>query len=168
MASVLEYAMSEDVHDIELVQSLARILREHGLSEIQYHKRIDEETSIRLIAPSPVSNQSSHAALVEAVEPVQEVTHVNDSQQQDGLPELANHPDAVIAPMVGTVYLQPEPNSPPFIEIGQEVAAGDTLFIIEAMKTMNHIPAPKAGTVRRILVENSSIVEYGSPLAIVD
>ena len=70
--------------------------------------------------------------------------------------------------MVGTVYLQPEPSAPPFAAVGEAVAEGQTLLIVEAMKTMNHIPAPRAGTVRRVLVEDGAPVEYGAPLMIVE
>jgi acetyl-CoA carboxylase biotin carboxyl carrier protein len=70
--------------------------------------------------------------------------------------------------MVGTIYLQPEPGAPAFVSVGTQVAEGDTLLIIEAMKTMNHIPAPRAGTVKRILVEDGGAVEYGSPLLIIE
>ena len=70
--------------------------------------------------------------------------------------------------MVGTVYLQPEPGAPSFISIGATVAEGDTLLIVEAMKTMNHIPAPRSGTVKRILVDDGDAVEFGTPLAIIE
>jgi acetyl-CoA carboxylase biotin carboxyl carrier protein len=80
----------------------------------------------------------------------------------------AAHPGAVTSPMVGTVYMQPEPGAPSFIAVGQQVREGDTLVIVEAMKTMNHIPAPRAGTVKRILVEDGAPVEYGAPLVILE
>ncbi|MFP4275135.1 MAG: acetyl-CoA carboxylase biotin carboxyl carrier protein, partial [Paracoccaceae bacterium] len=80
----------------------------------------------------------------------------------------AAHPGAITSPMVGTVYLQPEPGSAPFVSVGAQVSEGDTLLIVEAMKTMNHIPAPRAGTVRRILVEDGAAVEYGAPLMIIE
>ena len=70
--------------------------------------------------------------------------------------------------MVGTIYLQAEPGSPPFISVGASVAEGDTLLIVEAMKTMNHIPAPRAGTIKRIMVEDGGAVEYGAPLVILE
>ena len=79
----------------------------------------------------------------------------------------ASHPGAVTSPMVGTVYMQAEPGAPSFVSVGQQVAEGDTLLIIEAMKTMNHIPAPRAGTVR-ILIEDGAAVEYGAPLMIIE
>ena len=80
----------------------------------------------------------------------------------------ANHPGAVTSPMVGTVYMQPEPGAPAFISVGASISEGDTLLIVEAMKTMNQIPAPKSGTIKRILVEDGAAVEFGSPLAIIE
>jgi acetyl-CoA carboxylase biotin carboxyl carrier protein len=80
----------------------------------------------------------------------------------------AEHPGAVTSPMVGTVYMQTEPGAPAFIRVGSEVSEGDTLLIVEAMKTMNHIPAPRSGTVTRILVEDGAPVEYGAPLVILE
>jgi acetyl-CoA carboxylase biotin carboxyl carrier protein len=82
--------------------------------------------------------------------------------------EAAAHPGAVISPMVGVAYLSPEPGSPPFVTVGQTVAAGQTLLLIEAMKTFNQIKAPKAGTVARVLVANSAPVEYGEVLMILE
>jgi len=79
-----------------------------------------------------------------------------------------SHPGAVPSPMVGTAYLAPEPSSAPFVEIGTRVTQGQTILIIEAMKTMNHIPAPKAGVVTAILVGNGQPVEFGEPLAIIE
>jgi acetyl-CoA carboxylase biotin carboxyl carrier protein len=80
----------------------------------------------------------------------------------------AQHPGAVTSPMVGTCYLAAEPGATPFISVGATVTEGQTVLIIEAMKTMNHIPAPRAGTVKRILVEDGTPVEYGAPLMIIE
>ncbi|WP_333714755.1 acetyl-CoA carboxylase biotin carboxyl carrier protein, partial [Yoonia sp.] len=80
----------------------------------------------------------------------------------------ASHPGAVTSPMVGTVYMAPEPGAASFVSTGASVKEGDTLLIIEAMKTMNHIPAPRAGTVKRILVEDGAPVEFGAPLVIIE
>ena len=80
----------------------------------------------------------------------------------------ASHPGAVTSPMVGTVYMQAEPGAPAFVTVGDKVAEGDTLLIVEAMKTMNHIPAPRGGTVKRILVEDGAAVEFGAPLVIIE
>ena len=80
----------------------------------------------------------------------------------------ASHPGAVASPMVGTVYMQAEPGSPSFVSVGDQVSEGDTLLIVEAMKTMNHIPAPKSGSIQRILVEDGAAVEFGTPLVIIE
>jgi len=80
----------------------------------------------------------------------------------------ASHPGAVPSPMVGTVYMQAEPGAPAFISVGASISEGDTLLIVEAMKTMNHIPAPKSGTIKRILVEDGAAVEFGTPLVIIE
>ncbi len=83
-------------------------------------------------------------------------------------PDEAGHPGAVVSPMVGVAYLSPEPGAPPYVTVGQSVAAGQTLLLIEAMKTFNQIRAPKAGTVARILIANSTPVEYGEVLLILE
>ncbi|MGB0512709.1 MAG: acetyl-CoA carboxylase biotin carboxyl carrier protein, partial [Paracoccaceae bacterium] len=80
----------------------------------------------------------------------------------------ASHPGAVPSPMVGTVYMQAEPGAPAFISVGASISEGDTLLIVEAMKTMNHIPAPKSGIIKRILVEDGAAVEFGTPLVIIE
>jgi acetyl-CoA carboxylase biotin carboxyl carrier protein len=85
-----------------------------------------------------------------------------------GVTEEIHHPGTVNSPMVGTAYRSPEPGTPPFIEIGSRVTAGQTILIIEAMKTMNHIPAPHAGTVLAVLVDDGQPVEYGEPLAVIE
>ena len=101
-------------------------------------------------------------------QPRRNLPHFRRRRLNPLIPTWADHPGAVIAPMIGTVYLQAQPGSPKFVEIGGAVEEGQILLIIEAMKTMNHIHAPRAGTVRRILVENNSVVEYGTPLMIIE
>jgi acetyl-CoA carboxylase biotin carboxyl carrier protein len=83
-------------------------------------------------------------------------------------PDMASHPGAVISPMVGVAYLSPEPGSSPFVTVGQEVTAGQTLLLIEAMKTFNQIKAPKAGTVAAVLVQSGAPVEYGEVLIVLE
>ncbi len=83
-------------------------------------------------------------------------------------PNLENHPGVVTSPMVGTAYRAPEPGSPNFVEVGSAIREGDTLLIVEAMKTMNQIAAPRGGVIKRILVENGQPVEYGEPLMIIE
>ena len=159
--------MPEKNPDLRIVHTLAEILKEQNLGEIEYTRRNGKLDDLRIRVSAP--NQASYvtAPSVEA-QPISNQPHSTVDEETPQSPDLANHPGAVTAPMVGTVYLQSEPDAPPFIEVGQTVAQGDSLFIIEAMKTMNHIPSPHSGTVRRILVENSSIVEFGALLAIID
>ncbi len=141
----------------EAIRELAQLLNETGLSEIEIEKaglRIRVARTLTMVGtavsagPAPVG-----AGAVPALAPA------NDP---------ASHPGAVKSPMVGTAYRAPEPGSASFIEIGSRVSQGQTLLIIEAMKTMNHIPAPKAGTVTQILFENGQPVEFGEPLVVIE
>ena len=91
-----------------------------------------------------------------------------NSSFDEEINELKNQPGIISSPMVGTVYLSPEPGGDPFIKVGQNVNIGDTLFIIEAMKTMNQIPSPKSGIVKRILIDDATPVEFDSPLVIIE
>ncbi|MCY3879615.1 MAG: acetyl-CoA carboxylase, biotin carboxyl carrier protein [Rhodobacteraceae bacterium] len=151
--------------DIELVESLSKILSEHNLEEISFSRRTgtNEQISVRV---------SAHRSARVEVAPRESVTHRTEEipdpggEVPDAFPE--NHPGLITAPMVGTIYLSPEPDARPFVEVGQQINEGDTVVIIEAMKTMNHIPATRPGVVRRILVENASAVEYGAPLVIIE
>jgi acetyl-CoA carboxylase biotin carboxyl carrier protein len=144
--------------DSELVHRLARLLEETGLSELEYatdHWRIRVVRQPQAAAPAA----AVPAALPAVAGPGGAVVPA---------PADASHPGAVLSPMVGTVYLLPEPGAPPFVEVGTEVKAGATLLIIEAMKVMNPLPAPRAGRVARILVENGAPVEYGAALMIIE
>jgi acetyl-CoA carboxylase biotin carboxyl carrier protein len=91
-----------------------------------------------------------------------------ESNNTTDAPDPASHPGAVTCPMVGTIYMQAEPGAPAFISTGAQINEGDTLMIVEAMKTMNHIPAPKSGTIKRIFVEDGAAVEFGTPLVIIE
>jgi acetyl-CoA carboxylase biotin carboxyl carrier protein len=142
----------------EAIRELAALLNETGLSEIEIEKaglriRVARNITIAASAALPVGG----AAAASVVAPAVAVAA-----------DPANHPGAIKSPMVGTAYRAPEPGSPSFIEIGTRVAQGQTLLIIEAMKTMNHIPAPKAGTVTQILFENGQPVEFGEPLVVIE
>jgi acetyl-CoA carboxylase biotin carboxyl carrier protein len=140
--------------DPDLIRELAELLDKTGLSEIEIggdenRVRVARGTVAQATAPAPVP--------VAAPAPA--------TPAPDPAPAMdASHPGAVTSPMVGTVYLSPEPGSPPFIQAGDAVSEGQTLMIIEAMKTMNPIRAPRSGTVGRILVENGAPVEYGEVL----
>jgi len=150
--------------DVMFIQSLAEILRENDLTQLQVKREYGENDSLNV-------RVSKHAPAVMQVAPVAAAapaaaTAAPAAAEPNADP--AAHPGAVSSPMVGTVYMSAEPGAAPFIAVGTVVKEGDTLLIIEAMKTMNHIPAPRAGTVKRILVEDGGPVEFGAPLAIIE
>jgi acetyl-CoA carboxylase biotin carboxyl carrier protein len=151
--------MSRHKHGIdrELIRELARLLDETGLSEIEFERDGQRVRVVRQIhAPAAVPSRAP--AVVEST------VSLLDSAQ----PDPAKHPGVVTSPMVGTVYIAPEPGSRPFVEIGSRVGIGDTLLIVEAMKTMNQIPSPRAGTVVQVLIEDGQPVEFGEPLMIIE
>jgi len=140
--------------DKELIRELADLLDETGLTEIEIEQG---GLRVRVGRGGATGNAAAPAPVVIATPPV--VTIPTD---------LAKHPGAVTSPMVGTAYRGPSPGSPPFVDIGSKVSAGETLLIIEAMKTMNQIPAPRSGTVTQILIEDGQPVEFGEPLVILE
>jgi acetyl-CoA carboxylase biotin carboxyl carrier protein len=146
--------------DTEFVRKLAQILHETQLGEIEL---ADGERRIRVARPT-VTIAPGAAMIAAPVGPASPAAAVPVPATNDA----ARHPGAVISPIVGTAYLAPEPGKPNFVAVGDKVTAGQTLLIIEAMKTFNPIKAPKAGTVVRILVENIQPVEYGEPLMILE
>jgi acetyl-CoA carboxylase biotin carboxyl carrier protein len=162
--------MSKNTHeaDVAFVKALAELLRENDLTELEVKREYGEDDSLNI----RVSRATMAAPMAMAAEPMAAApaaAYVAPAAAVENLPEdPASHPGAVTSPMVGTVYMQGEPGAPAFITVGAQVAEGDTLMIVEAMKTMNHIPAPRAGTVKRILVEDGAPVEYGAPLVILE
>ena len=142
--------------DQELIRELAKLLDETGLSEIE----IDRE-GMRVRVAREIRVQAAPMVVPALAAP-------SGAQAAKASDDPTQHPGCVRSPMVGTAYLAPEPGAPPFLEVGSRVTQGQTLLIIEAMKTMNHIPAPKAGTVTRVLVQNGQPVEFGEPLAIIE
>ncbi len=157
--------------DVAFIRALAELLRETDLTEIQVDRAYGEADTLSVVvsratqAPPQLVQQAPAQATAPSPAPARDATAPAEAATPD---DLASHPGAVTSPMVGTVYMQPEPGAPPFVAVGASVAEGDTLLIVEAMKTMNHIPAPRAGTVKRILVEDGSAVEYGAPLVIIE
>ena len=150
------------VDERELIRELAMLLDETNLTEIEIERaglRLRVARNISIAAAAPVSYQPAPTA-APAPAPV--------AAAAPATPDFSKHPGAVPSPMVGTAYRASEPGAKPFIDIGSTVKAGDTLIIIEAMKTMNQIPAPRAGTVTQILVEDGQPVEYGEPLVIIE
>jgi len=144
--------------DRELIQELTKLLDETGLTEIEIEQDGKRVRVARSGAPSP----ASFAPRFEPPPPQPIVDATAASL------DLSKHPGVVISPMVGTAYAAPEPGAKPFIDVGGKVKAGDTLLIVEAMKTMNQIPAPRAGTVIQILFEDGQPVEFGEPLVIIE
>ena len=150
-------------NEASFVQELADILDQAGLAELEYETeavaiRLSRVTAAAPVAAAPVAAATVAAAAPAAIaEPVAEIPA-----------NPADHPGAVKSPMVGTVYTAPEPDAPAFITEGATVTAGQTLFIVEAMKVMNPITAPKAGTVVKIFVQNAQPIEFGEALVIVE
>ena len=147
--------------DTEFVRKLAEILEETHLGEIEL---ADGERRIRVARPAVTMT----AAPVQMAAPLAAAAVGAVAPAAAGAADIAKHPGAVKSPMVGTAYLAPEPGKPNFVAVGDKVTAGQTLLIIEAMKTFNPIKAPKAGTVTSILVENAQPVEFGEPLMVVE
>ena len=142
--------------DGALIRELALLLDETGLTEIEIERaglRVRVARNISIAAAMPANFAPAAPATTAAAAPEA---------------DLSQHPGAVPSPMVGTAYWSPEPGAKPFIEVGAKVSVGQTLLIIEAMKTMNQIPSPRAGTVTQILVEDGQPVEFGEPLVIIE
>ena len=160
---------TEKDNDIAFIRALAAILQENSLREVEVERENGEDNVLRIrlsrtsepstqeIKPAEHASDTSSKSLVE-----------NQSKVSPLGDDPALHPGAVTSPMVGTIYLQPEPGAPAFVSLGSKVKEGSTLLIIEAMKTMNQIPSPRAGTVKRILVEDGGAVEFGTPLVIIE
>jgi acetyl-CoA carboxylase biotin carboxyl carrier protein len=149
---------SASSNDSELIRELATLLDETNLTEIEIERaglRVRVARNVSIAAAAPAVAQAAVPASVAAAAPV-------------AGSDISKHPGAVPSPMVGTAYWASEPGAKPFIDIGSRVKVGDTLMIIEAMKTMNQIPSPKAGTVTQILVEDGQPVEFGEPLVIIE
>ncbi len=149
--------MAEFDIDDDLVRKLSALLDETGLTEIEY---VDGERRIRVCKTAQTVIAAPQVAPTAAVE--------DASSASDEPGSLADHPGAVTAPMVGTAFIAPEPGADPFVSVGDTVSAGQTLLLIEAMKTFNPVRAPKAGRVARILIGDATPVEYGTPLIILE
>lgn len=145
--------------DIDLVRQLAQVLDDTGLSEIEVE---DGDRKVRVARQLTAAPMAMPVAAAPA--PVAAPAAAT-APEASAAPSAAN---AVKSPMVGTAYLSAEPGAKPFVAVGQKVAAGDTLIIVEAMKVMNRIPAPAAGTVTAILIENGQPVEFDQPLIVVE
>jgi acetyl-CoA carboxylase biotin carboxyl carrier protein len=156
--------------DQSLIEAIAKLLNEQNLAEIEIERedlrvrvtRSYASTGVQQVmvpAPPPPPPPTAHVATAPAGAAAKAAAPADD---------LASNPGTLTSPMVGTAYLSPEPGKPAFAAVGSKVSEGQTVLIIEAMKTMNQIPAHRSGTITRILVEDSAPVEYGQPLAVIE
>ena len=148
--------------DKDLIRELAALLEETGLAEIEWEQdaqriRVSRATLAAPAAAAPAPSETTRTAPVPLASP-----------EPEPAPRTDSHPGAVTSPMVGTVYLSPQPGATRFVNLGDQVREGQTLFIIEAMKTMNPLLAPRAGTVAQILAADGAPVEYGEILLILE
>lgn len=144
----------------QLIRELADLLSETGLTEIEIERK---DFRIRVARGALSAAPVMHSQML-ATPP----SAPHDSPSPPKGSDLSCHPGTVISPMVGTAYRSPEPGAPFFVEVGSEIKKGDTVMIIEAMKTMNQIPAPRSGKVSSILVEDGQPVEFGEPLVVIE
>jgi len=155
---------SKPTDERELIRDLALLLDETNLTEIEVERaglRVRIARNMTIAAPAAYAPAAVAAPVAAA--PVATAPAVPAAST-----DISKHPGVVPSPMVGTAYVAAEPGARPFVDVGSKVKAGDTLLIIEAMKTMNQIPSPRAGTVTQILVEDGQPVEFGEPLVIVE
>jgi acetyl-CoA carboxylase biotin carboxyl carrier protein len=167
----LEDGMSKNTSeaDVAFISALAELLNKNELTELSVKREYAEDDSleVRVVKQANVVTVAAAAPAAYAAAPVAHAPAA--AAPAAAAPEdPAQHPGAVTSPMVGTCYLSAEPGAAPFVTVGATVTEGQTVLIIEAMKTMNHIPAPRAGTVKRILVSDGTPVEFGAPLLIVE
>jgi len=146
--------------DEDLVRKLAALLDETGLTEIEYGR---DGLNVRV-----AKNGGAGPAVIQTPAPAAPLAAATEPGETSEAVDLSNHPGAVTSPMVGMAYTSPDPNSPPFVHVGDEVSQGQTLLLIEAMKVFNPITAPKAGRVASVLVDNGTPVEFGEPLLILE
>ena len=160
MAAKAKGTPDKPADERELIRELATLLDETNLTEIEVER---EGLRVRVVRSVTVT-----AAPVAMAAAAPAVAHTAPMAAAAPAADITKHPGIVPSPMVGTAYVASEPGARPFVDVGSKVAAGDTLLIIEAMKTMNQIPSPRAGTVTQILVEDGQPVEFGEPLVIIE
>ncbi|MEM1235074.1 MAG: acetyl-CoA carboxylase biotin carboxyl carrier protein [Pseudomonadota bacterium] len=156
--------------DVAFIRALAELLKENDLTELEVNREYGEDDSLnvrvsRAMAAAPLAAPMAVSAAPAAAPVAPPAAEAPAPVQSD---DPAAHPGAVTSPMVGTAYMQSEPGAPAFVSQGKQVKEGETILIIEAMKTMNQIPAPRSGTVTRIFVDDGAPVEYGAVLMIIE
>ena len=162
-------AKKPNENDVAFIEALAELLSTQNLTEIEVNRNYSEGDSLNVRISKTQNIVQATASPLEAKSAVPIISPTLPvSASTTSVDDPSSHPGVVSSPMVGTVYLQAEPGSPAFVSVGSTIAEGDTILIIEAMKTMNQIPAPHAGIIKRILVEDGGPVEFGSPLVIIE
>ena len=155
--------------DVTFIEALAAILDKNDMTEIQVKRIYANNDSMNVRVSRKVEMVAAVAPVAPTAAPIAAASAAPATPAAAAeTADPAALPGAVTSPMVGTAYLQAEPNSPAFVTVGAQVSEGDTILIIEAMKTMNHIPAPTSGTVKRILVADGDAIEFGAPLMIIE
>ena len=155
--------------DVAFISALAELLNKNDLTELSVKREYGESDSLDVKVVKKAAVVQMAAPVMQAAPVQYAATHAAPVAQAPApIEDPAQHPGAVTSPMVGTVYLSAEPDAAAFVTVGATVAEGQTVLIIEAMKTMNHIPAPRAGVVKRILATDGQAVEYGAPLMIIE
>ncbi|MBL9056216.1 MAG: acetyl-CoA carboxylase biotin carboxyl carrier protein [Rhodobacteraceae bacterium] len=156
--------------DVAFISALAELLNKNDLTELSVKREYGEDDSleVRVVKQANIVQVAAAPAVQYAPAPAIAAAAPATAAAPTAPEDPAQHPGAVTSPMVGTCYLSAEPGAAPFVTVGAAVTEGQTVLIIEAMKTMNHIPAPRAGVVKRILVTDGHPVEYGAPLLIIE
>ncbi|MGV8987884.1 MAG: acetyl-CoA carboxylase biotin carboxyl carrier protein [Cypionkella sp.] len=155
--------------DVAFISALAELLNKNDLTELSVRREYANNDSLDVKVVKQVTVMQMAAPMMQGA-PAQYAAAPAAAAPAPAAPieDPAQHPGAVTSPMVGTVYLSAEPGAAAFVTVGATVTEGQTVLIIEAMKTMNHIPAPRAGVVKRILATDGQAVEYGAPLMIIE
>lgn len=155
---------------LDLIKELVQLIKENDLSEIELERSDKDSESVYVRVSRQNDVLLPQVSKLQSSTPALPIRNENTDGAKDPLKTstIENDPGTLLSPMVGTVYLAPEPDSSPFVQVGDKVTIGQTILIVEAMKTLNQIPAEKNGVVKRILVEDGMPVEYGSPLVIIE
>ncbi len=154
--------------DQDLIRAIAILLNEQNLAEIEIERENFRVRVTRSYAAPAMSAPAQVYAAAPVAAPLSAMPAGSAAMVSAAADDLASNPGTLTSPMVGTAYRSPEPGASPFVDVGSKVSEGQTVLVIEAMKTMNQIPAHRSGTVSRILVEDSQPVEYGEPLIVIE
>ena len=157
-------------NNLDLIKELVTLIKENDLAEIELEHSDKDSESVYVRVSRQNDVLSPQVSKLQSASPPLPIRNENTDGVKEPLKTqtIENDPGTLLSPMVGTVYLAPEPDSSPFVQVGDKVTIGQTILIVEAMKTLNQIPAVKNGVIKRILVEDGMPVEYGSPLAVIE